>query len=257
MSSFGVGGTNAHIVLEEAPARADSDAGRPEHLLPLSARSANALEAASNALADALGRDETVNLADVAYTLQIGRKPFPHRRAVVCATREEAITLLTKPEPREKTEWQRRVPATAPTVAFMFPGQGSQYVGMGSALYRNEPVFREEIDRLFTAARDVMSRDLRAAMFDTGNAEDAARDLRETSITQPALFAIEYALAKLWESLGVTADDDDRPQRRRIRCRDACRRVLARRCHSPRGDAWTADGIDAGGQHALGASGRR
>ncbi len=203
VSSFGVGGTNAHVVLEEAPVLAGSDNGRPEHVVPLSARSANALEAASNALADALRRDESLNLADVAYTLQVGRKPFPNRRAIVAATREEAIALLTTADAREKTEWQRRASTTAPDVAFMFPGQGSQYVGMGSMLYEHEPVFREEMDRLFAAARDVMPRDLRAVMFHPANAEDGARDLRETSLTQPALFAVEYALAKLWESFGV------------------------------------------------------
>ncbi len=257
VSSFGVGGTNAHIVLEEAPAFSGSDNGRPEHLLPLSARSAAALEAGSNALADALRRDESLNLADVAYTLQVGRKPFSNRRAIVAATREEAIALLTTPDAREKTEWQRRAPATAPEIAFMFPGQGSQYVGMGSMLYEHEPVFRDEIDRVFAAARDVMNRDLRAAMFNAANPEDAARDLRETSLTQPALFAIEYALARFWESLGVTATTMIGHSVGRVRGRDAGRCVLAGGWHSPRGDTWPAHGLNAAGQHALGAARRR
>ncbi|HEY4303866.1 MAG TPA: amino acid adenylation domain-containing protein [Gemmatimonadaceae bacterium] len=203
VSSFGVGGTNAHVILEEAPQIVDSDNGRPEQVLPLSARSAAALEAASNALAEALRNDESLNLADVAYTLQVGRRAFPSRRSIAAATREEAIALLTGADAREKTEWQKRAPVSAPDVAFMFPGQGSQYVGMGSMLYEHEPVFREEMDRLFAASRDVMQRDLRAAMFGTTDPDAAARDLRETSVTQPALFAIEYALAKLWESFGV------------------------------------------------------
>jgi amino acid adenylation domain-containing protein len=201
VSSFGVGGTNAHVVLEEAPPDAPADRSRPRQALLLSARSAAALDAATGALAARLEAAPELSLADVAFTLHEGRRHFRHRRAVVAADAREAAQAL-------KASLTKTPPKTAdgkdPYVVFMFPGQGAQYVGMGAALYRDEPVFRENIDRCAEGLRGTLDRDLREILMPpAGDAALAAAALRETRYTQPALFAVGYALARLWESWGV------------------------------------------------------
>lgn len=195
VSSFGVGGTNAHAILAEAPARTPSDVASGSQLLLLSARSPSALAASAARLADHLASHPEGNLADVAWTLAVGRKAFLHRCHVVAAHTADAEAKL------------RDIAAAAsghacrdprPGVVFLFPGQGSQYTGMGRELHATEPVFREALDQVANALRDELGFDLREPLFD-GN-EDA---LRETALTQPATFAIEYALARLWMSLGI------------------------------------------------------
>lgn len=194
VSSFGVGGTNAHVVMEEAPAQA-SERRRPEaRLIRLSTRTGTALDAAAQRLAGALTADDR-DLADVAYTLRTGRRELPHRLAVVATGPNDAAAALAST--------RRRITGTArpaaPRVAFMFPGQGAQYPGMGSQLYRAEPVFRAAMDECAAALAGTLDEDLREIMF----APDGEATLRQTAITQPALFTIEYALAKLWQSWGV------------------------------------------------------
>ena len=198
VSSFGVGGTNAHVVIEEAPAPARSrDRGRSEaRLIRLSARTGTALEEAAQRLAGALtAEDRDLDLADVAYTLRTGRRELPHRLAVVATGPDDAAAALASP--------RRRITGTArkaaPQVAFMFPGQGAQYPGMGSQLYRAEPAFRAALDECAAVLAGTLEEDLREIMF----APDGEATLRQTAITQPALFAIEYALAMLWQSWGV------------------------------------------------------
>ena len=193
VSSFGVGGTNAHVVLEEAPASTPSDAAMGPQLLLLSARSASALANAASRLADHLEQKPTENLADVAWTLIKGRKVFAHRAAVVASSVQEAVTRL-----RDGSSAAWPSPQPGPNVVFMFPGQGSQYAGMGRELYTSEPAFRDALDECATALRDELGFDLRERMFD-----DDADALRATALTQPATFAIEYALARLWISMGV------------------------------------------------------
>lgn len=203
VSSFGVGGTNAHAVLEEAPLREVAPARRPRQVLFLSARSEAALEASSRALADALESDAAPALADAAFTLHAGRRAFRVRRAVVAGDAREAAALLRK----APGAGARRTAATPPRVAFLFPGQGAQYVGMGRALHQHESVFRDALDGCAETLRAVLGRDLREVMFGTtGDPEAAAATLRETRFTQPALFAIEYALACLWRSWGVAPE---------------------------------------------------
>ncbi|QDU24170.1 non-ribosomal peptide synthetase/type I polyketide synthase [Urbifossiella limnaea] len=197
VSSFGLGGTNAHVVLEEAPP-VPAPVARPAHLLLLSARSAAALEKATDNLASHLRDHPKADLAAVAYTLQAGRRAFDHRRAVRCTDAAEAVRAL---ETRDRTRVQTRACTGAPApVVFMFPGQGSQYTGMGAGLYESDAGFRADIDTCATLLQPHLGADLREALF---AGPGAPLDLRQTRFAQPALFVLGYATARLWERWGV------------------------------------------------------
>ncbi|HEX2163536.1 MAG TPA: type I polyketide synthase, partial [Thermoanaerobaculia bacterium] len=204
VSSFGIGGTNAHAVLEEAPERPGSGPSRPRQLLVLSARTPAALDAASARLAEHLEAHPEVPAADVAFTLATGRRAFEHRRAVVAAGPEDAAARL-----RDGRVLAAGAPARERPVAFLFPGQGAQFPGMGEGLYAGEAVFRETVDRCAALAAPHLGLDLRELLFPVGAGagdaagNDAAARLRETRFTQPALLAVELALAHLWRSWGV------------------------------------------------------
>jgi non-ribosomal peptide synthase protein (TIGR01720 family) len=203
VSSFGIGGTNAHVILEESPALEETSPSRSSQLIVLSAKTSAALEAATANLARYLKRRPELNLADVAYTLQIGRRAFGHRRLVVCENLEMAIDALESSEVgRGMTQFhtERERP-----VVFMFPGQGAQYVNMGSELYRSERVFREQVDKCARLLLPRLDFDLRTVLYpqDERQIAEATQRLQQTSITQPALFVIEYALAQLWLQWGV------------------------------------------------------
>jgi acyl transferase domain-containing protein len=203
ISSFGIGGTNAHVVLEEAPPAAPvADAGRPWQLLTLSARTGTALAAAAKNLAEHLGRHTELNLADVAHTLQVGRKAFGHRLVAVCRDAADAADVLTSLDSKRvfisEQEDQR------PRVAFMFSGQGAQQVQMGRELYEAEPTFAACVDECAELLEPELGLDLRRLLYpEPEQAEAAGQQLDQTRITQPALFVIEYALAKLWMEWGV------------------------------------------------------
>ncbi len=203
VSSFGIGGTNAHVVLEEAPTRPVARSRRPSHLLLLSARTASALESATDALADHLRAHPALDLGDVAYTLQNGRKPLGERRiAVVGGDPAEAAAILERREPRRVVDAAPGAQSRA--VAFLFSGQGAQYVNMARELYEVEPVFRAAVDRCAEALKPHLGLDLRAVLYPEPAAEaDAARQLVQTALAQPALFVVEYALAQLWMAWGV------------------------------------------------------
>ena len=195
VSSFGVGGTNAHVIMEQAPAAAPSDTSHGPQLLVMSGRTPAAVASYAASLANHLAAHPQINLADAASTLLHGRKAFAHRAQVVAGDVGEAVTrlrALAATSVREATK-------PAPDVVFLFPGQGSQYAGMGRALYDSEPAFRAAFDDCADALVAELGFDLREKLF----AGDAAA-LRETSLTQPATFAIEYALAKLWMSMDIT-----------------------------------------------------
>ncbi len=202
VSSFGIGGTNAHVVLEEAPACAPSGASRTHQLLMLSAKTATALDRMTANLASSLKERPQAELADVAYTLQVGRRDFTHRLAFVCLDTQDAVSVLestTASHPQGNSQEHE-----APTVVFMFPGQGSQYVQMGRELYESEPTFRLEVDRCAELLRADTGLDLRGVLYGDADADEAAAArLMQTSITQPALFVVEYALAKLLMQWGV------------------------------------------------------
>ncbi|MGH3432457.1 MAG: SDR family NAD(P)-dependent oxidoreductase, partial [Thermocrispum sp.] len=204
VSSFGIGGTNAHAILQQAPELDVGDvAASPEpqpRLLQLSARTDTALADRVQQLADHLAEHRELNLADVAYTLRAGRREMPRRAAVVATGIEDAAEALR--------DAKRLVTGVAgkqsPWVAFMFSGQGAQYGGMGAGLYRAERAFAAVVDEcaeLLVAQDDNAIGDIRDVLFAEGG--DADQRLRQTSHTQPALFVIEYALARLWQSYGV------------------------------------------------------
>jgi amino acid adenylation domain-containing protein len=213
VSSFGIGGTNAHAVVEEAPAPRETDPpARPWQLLALSAKTPAALEALTARLAGHLAEmpendpesdEEEAGkaLADVAFTLQAGRRALPWRRTVVCRDRADAVVALADRARR----FDGAPPQGSLSLAFLLPGQGSQRPGMTAGLYAAEPLFRREVDRMAEILRSHLGgEDLREILYpsETGSAE-AARRLDRTSITQPALFVVETALARLWMSWGV------------------------------------------------------
>ena len=196
VSSFGVGGTNAHVVMEEAPSRPASESVSGTQLLVLSARTPHALGLAANQLAGYLEQAADTNLADVAWTLAAGRKAFAHRVAVVADSPDAAVMQLRGLETTASIA--RSKPVRASDVVFLFPGQGSQYAGMGRELYRSEPAFRQAFDACAEAVQEELSFNLRELVF--GDDADA---LLPTGVMQPAIFAMEYSVARLWMSCGV------------------------------------------------------
>ncbi len=216
VNSFGLGGTNAHVVVEEAPPPAPALRTRPWQLLTLSARTPEALAAAGARLAAHLAGGaapdaaDLAGLADTAYTLAAGRRAFGCRQALVCRDATDAAACLAAGDPvRLLTSAQNAEswPETGRPVAFVFPGQGAQHVGMGRDLYESEPRFREEIDQAADWLAPRLGIDLRRVLYpaagDGAAASEAARQLARTAIAQPALLAVEVALARLLGSWGV------------------------------------------------------
>lgn len=202
VSSFGIGGTNAHAVVEEAPSVAAGGTSRPEQLLVLSARTPSALDAATANLAAHLRANPNANLADVAFTLQVGRKVFTHRRVVVASSVAQAIAALDSRDP-SRTATRQSEAEDAP-VAFLFTGQGAQTIDMAKGLYATEPTFRAQVDKACELLKAHLKLDLREILFPAPErAEEAAQRLNETGLTQPALFVIEHALAQLWMEWGI------------------------------------------------------
>ena len=186
VSSLGAGGTNAHVVLEEAPPPPPPAAARPEQLILLSARTAPALDESASLLRAHLAADTDAALADIAYTLQVGRRRFDHRRAIVATSREDAIALLLESDATSVAN--DNVDTRHSPVAFLFPGQGAQQVNMGRALYETEPVFRAQIDECAELLRPHLDKDLRAILYPTdGEVATAQEELTQTAVTQPAL----------------------------------------------------------------------
>ena len=221
VSSFGIGGTNAHVVVEEAPAPEPSEPRRPWHLLTVSAKTATSLDAATSRLANHLRANPDLALADVAWTLQTGRREMAHRRVLAVRDGEDAAAILDARHPDRvftglAGEGHR-------SVAFMFPGVGDQYPNMARGLYESEPAFRAEVDRCAEILRPIIGLDLREVLFPGEAPSDApaaggfdlrrmlakdepnadAERISRTEIAQPAVFVIEYALAKLWMSWGI------------------------------------------------------
>ncbi|WP_411818967.1 type I polyketide synthase [Hyphococcus formosus] len=202
VSSFGVGGTNAHVVVEEPPRVVHDDQKRDAELFLLSARSKDALAAQAEQLAAFLENDADTPLADIAHTLRVGRREFEHRRAVSAKDRDDAITKLrgvTAPG------LSGVAVTNSPQYVFIFPGQGAQYPGMGADLYATEPVFRETIDKVSAVLLELpdFSIDIRKYIQWTDHETALADELAQTKIAQPAIFAVEIALARLLQHWGI------------------------------------------------------
>jgi phthiocerol/phenolphthiocerol synthesis type-I polyketide synthase E len=207
VSSFGIGGTNAHLILEEAPLKVKSQKSkvRSQYLLCLSAKTESTLNTATHNLAQHLTQYPDLNIADVAYTLSVGRRAFEHRRIVVCQDIKDAIEALESQDLQMVlTQFQEPSNIGDRSIVFMFPGQGSQYINMGKDLYENESIFREQVDYCCELLKSYLGLDLRTVIYPPEQHQQAAaQQLKQTEITQSALFVIEYALAKLWMAWGV------------------------------------------------------
>jgi amino acid adenylation domain-containing protein len=200
VSSFGIGGTNAHMVLEEAPARGASGAEGANELLVFSARTARSVESTAQRVLAHVAAHPELKLSDVAYTLQVGRKAFAYRKTLVVdralvADAEKAQAAVASAKTYGVRDGQR-------PVYFLFPGQGSQYAGMGRGLYEAGGVYREAVDRCLAALTESERDTLWSVWSDDGEGEV----IHETEHSQLALFILEYALAQMLESLGVVAD---------------------------------------------------
>ncbi len=205
VSSLGMGGTNVHLVLEEAPDLDTEKSDRQHHLLVFSAKTQAALDCSTARIADHLQACPNLRPSDIAHSLQVGRKAFPYRRVVVCESVAEAIQQLTHANGEGlvtgRAEMRNR------PVVFMFPGQGAQYPGMGAGLYRMDPVFREHADQCAELLRACLGTDLRPILYpDRPFAESDVLQFAQTHFTQPALFITEYALAKVWMHWGITPE---------------------------------------------------
>jgi acyl transferase domain-containing protein/acyl carrier protein len=233
VNSLGLGGTNAHVILEEAPVLPETGASRPWQLVMLSARTDGALQVATQRVQQYLQEHPEVPLADVAYTLQVGRKRFEQRRFLLCQDRQDALRLLDTPDSARVGEQAQG--RTGPQAFFLFPGIGEQYPAMASALYRQEPFFREEVDRCCQILSLRSGLDLRALLSLDTDATSAERilspasvgdtmkrptagtvvrlrrkvapvapaSLHATELAQPVTFVIEYALARLLMYWGI------------------------------------------------------
>ena len=231
VSSFGIGGTNAHVILEQAPAAQKSASTREWQLLLLSAQTDTALDAANERLQQHLERHPGSALADVAYTLQTGRKAFAHRSMVLCTDTGDALAALRQRDQRDPGRSLRMQAGDGVAgPVFMFPGIGDQSVNMAAGLYRDEPVFRATVDTCATLLEPLLGVDLRTLLFASDGAASAAAPaaldlrrllnrhadgaapaastgpawMRKTSLVHPALFMIEYALARTFIERGVT-----------------------------------------------------
>ena len=229
VSSFGIGGTNVHVILEEALETRPSEPAKPWQLITISARSREALEQATDQLGTHLLEYPEKNFADVAFTLQEGRKAFEHRRMAVCRDVSDAISCLQSRTPAQV--FTAVAPSRRRPVAFLFPGLGDQYLDMGRGLYESEPEFAHHVDHCSELLKPLLGIDLRKTMYPESRVRQqhevrteermsfrdlvqraradnspALQEIHRTLWAQPALFVIEYALAKLWMSWGIVPE---------------------------------------------------
>ncbi len=202
VSSFGIGGTNVHVVLSSAPVKPD---GRPDslvnqrtHVFPISARTPTALAKAREQLAAYVESDPAIDLSAIASTLQMGRRAFEYRSAVLAKDAAELQARLRQPGKAVLPD-----PAAARELVFLFPGQGQQFIGMAAGLYRADASFRRTVDRGSELIQDEFGIDLLSIVAGTDPAPELQEKAKETSVAQPALFLVEYALAERWRALGA------------------------------------------------------
>ncbi|NEO43740.1 MAG: SDR family NAD(P)-dependent oxidoreductase [Moorea sp. SIO4A3] len=208
VSSFAISGTNAHIVIEEAPSpksKSECAHERPLHLLTLSAKTAKALEDLVTLYYNYLETNRELAIADVCYTGNTGRAHFKHRLAFIAADCKELVEKLHYQETGEQVVglFSGYTSQNKPKIAFLFTGQGSQYVNMGRQLYETQPTFRQALEQCDQILESYLEYPLLEVIYPQNAPSSSSSLLEQTAYTQPALFAIEYALAKLWESWGI------------------------------------------------------
>lgn len=201
VSSFGVGGTNVHVVLEEYPREIkQGSAGHDLQLFTWSAKTGNSINGYRDKLASYITNYDSADPADIAYTLQTTRTDFNHRSFVVAGSKEE---LLAKLNAAPDASSSKKIGSKATEVAFMFPGQGAQYLNMGRDLYDHQPVFKAAVDECVVLLKGTEQENILDIIFSDSNDDAAGEALKNTLYTQPALFIISYAMAKLWISWGI------------------------------------------------------
>ncbi|GFZ92472.1 polyketide synthase [Okeania sp. KiyG1] len=221
VSSFGLSGTNAHVIVEEAPregnrqqaiGNSEDDLERSLQILTLSGKTETALGELVSSYENYLKAHPELGVADICYTANIGRAHFNHRLAVVASNEQDLVDKLREYQQGEDVAgiYSGELPnnTAVPKIALLFTGQGSQYINMGRQLYQQAPIFREAIDRCEEIIRSLETfqiESLREILYQADDSSDSSR-LDQTAYTQPALFTIEYALFKLWQSWGIKPD---------------------------------------------------
>jgi acyl transferase domain-containing protein len=201
VSSFGVGGTNVHIVLEECEtATVQTGRSKPLSLITLSAKTDSSLANYAKKLADFVDGNKTAAIADIAYTLQNTRAAFNHRRFIIAGDADELSARLIAPADAASS---KNLTTKASEIVFMFPGQGSQYVNMGRELYDNEPVFEAAVNECIELLKDTPHAQIFEVIYPAVVDDASAEAIKNTFYTQPAIFIMEYAMAKLWMSWGI------------------------------------------------------
>ncbi len=216
VSAFGFGGTNAHIILEEAPSlvkseqlpvTSDQEIKRPFHILTLSAKTEKALEDLVSCYQNNLETHPELAIADICFTANKGRSHFNHRLAIITSEQQELADKLAQISAREKPSgvFSGQIPSNSksPKIAFLFTGQGSQYVNMGRQLYETQPVFRQALDQCDKILQSYLEKSILEVIYPENIQELNSSLIDQTAYTQPALFTIEYALFKLWQSWGI------------------------------------------------------
>lgn len=202
ISSFGIGGTNAHIIMEEAPERPSAVDEHATQLLVLSARTPTALANIQRNLVACIADRPEFQMGDIAYTLQTGRRAFAYRRAIVCTDRAQALVKLS--EVTEEPTSRLRAANETNSIVFLFPGQGVQHIGMFKELYEHERTFSEQVDLCCEILQPLLGFDLRHIVYPEPEEREHARNrLSQTELAQPVLFVFEYALAIFWIERGI------------------------------------------------------